>query len=60
MNESLTGKAKQRIKYVLKEEKRYIADQGKEILAKKFKHEKTEFSKENILIVANFPKFVSY
>ncbi len=52
----VTGKAKQRIKYLLKEEKRSIAEVGKELIAKKFKSEKVEFSKENILIVTNFFK----
>ncbi len=50
----VTGKAKQRIKYLLKEEKRLVAEIGKDLLIKKFKNEKVEFSKENILEVANF------
>jgi len=50
----VTGKAKHRIKYLLKEEKRHIAEQGKELLIKKFKNEKIEFSKENILSITHF------
>lgn len=50
----VTGKAKQRIKYLLKEEKRTVAEVGKEILMKRFKSEKVEFSKENILLVTSF------
>jgi guanosine-3',5'-bis(diphosphate) 3'-pyrophosphohydrolase len=52
----VTGKAKQRIKYVLKEEKRQIAEVGKELLMKKFKSEKVEFSKENVLLVTHYFK----
>jgi guanosine-3',5'-bis(diphosphate) 3'-pyrophosphohydrolase len=52
----VTGKAKQRIKHLLKEEKRQIAELGKEILIRKFKSEKVDFNKDNILTVCNYFK----
>ncbi len=53
LNYVVTGKAKQSIKHILKEEKRQISEVGKEILQKKFKNEKVEFSKENISILTH-------
>jgi GTP diphosphokinase / guanosine-3',5'-bis(diphosphate) 3'-diphosphatase len=44
----VTAKAKTRIKAALKDEKRGIADDGKEILARKFRHLKVDFSNDNI------------
>ncbi|MCB9250902.1 MAG: bifunctional (p)ppGpp synthetase/guanosine-3',5'-bis(diphosphate) 3'-pyrophosphohydrolase [Flavobacteriales bacterium] len=54
LNYVVTGKAKHGIKSFLKEEKRMAAEMGKEILAKKFKNEKTEFGKDNIQLVSNY------
>src|SRR5690606_26001188 len=44
----VTGKAKSRIKYYLKEEKRKIADDGKEIVHRKLKHMGVPPSQANI------------
>lgn len=44
----VTAKAKSRIKAALKEEKRKVADDGKEILERKLRHMKLPFSNENI------------
>lgn len=43
-----TGKAKSRIKYYLKEEKRRIAEEGKEILTRKLSHYKVGLSQHNL------------
>ncbi len=43
-----TGKAKSRIKYYLKEEKRRIAEEGKEILHRKLKHMGVSPSQQNL------------
>jgi len=56
LNYVVTGKAKHRIKYLLKEEKRQAGEEGKDILIKKFKNEKIEFSKENIMALVSFFK----
>jgi len=56
LNYVVTGKAKHRIKHLLKEEKRNVAELGKEILIRKFKSEKVDFSKENILTICNYFK----
>lgn len=44
----VTAKAKGKIKQLLKEEKRIKAEEGKEILARKFRNAKIEMSKENL------------
>ena len=44
----ITGKAKAKIKSLLKEEKRIIAEKGKEILQKKFKHYKIDYNISNV------------
>lgn len=44
----ITAKAKGKIKQLLKEEKRLKAEEGKEILSRKFRNSKIEMSKENI------------
>jgi guanosine-3',5'-bis(diphosphate) 3'-pyrophosphohydrolase len=56
LNYVVTGKAKHRIKYLLKEEKRQAGEEGKDILIKKFKNEKIEFNKDNVLALVNFFK----
>ncbi len=44
----VTAKAKSKIKTALKEEKKHFAEDGKEILMRKFKHLKIQFNHENI------------
>lgn len=48
LNYVTTAKAKSRIKTALKEDKRKVADEGKEILQRKFKHLKLDFNNANI------------
>lgn len=51
-----TGKAKSRIKYYLKEEKRIIAEDGKEMLQRKLDHMKVPMSAANLNEVCIFYK----
>jgi len=51
-----TAKAKSRIKYYLKEEKRRIADDGKGILQRKLEHLKVPMSQHNIAELCNYHK----
>ena len=44
----VTAKAKSKIKSALKDEKRKFADDGKEILVRKFRHLKIDFNNDNI------------
>jgi len=48
LNYVVTAKAKSKIKVVIKEEKKKFAEDGKEILERKFKHLKLDFNSENI------------
>lgn len=48
LNFVVTGKAKSRIKYHLKEEKRTIAENGKEMLQRKLEHMKVPMSQHNL------------
>ncbi len=48
LNYVVTAKAKSKIKGALKEEKKRVAEDGKEILERKFKHLKLHFNNENI------------
>ncbi|MFM7217802.1 MAG: RelA/SpoT family protein, partial [Bacteroidota bacterium] len=48
LNYVVTAKAKSKIKVALKEEKKRFSDDGKEILQRKFKHLKLDFTTENI------------
>jgi len=48
LNFVTTGKAKSRIKYYLKEEKRKIAEDGKAILQRKLEHMKAAMSQHNL------------
>lgn len=48
LNYVVTAKAKSKIKSALKEEKKKFAEDGKEILQRKFKHLKLDFTSENI------------
>lgn len=55
----ITGKAKSRIKYYLKEEKRKISLDGKEILLRKLHHLNIELNSDHIQEIAYFFKFNS-
>lgn len=55
----VTAKAKSRIKGSLKEEKRRIADEGKEILERKLKALKIDYNPQNVNKVSNFFKLPS-
>ncbi len=48
LNYVVTAKAKSKIKSALKEEKKRVGEDGKEILQRKFRHLKLEFNNENI------------
>ncbi|HEX4887595.1 MAG TPA: bifunctional (p)ppGpp synthetase/guanosine-3',5'-bis(diphosphate) 3'-pyrophosphohydrolase [Luteibaculaceae bacterium] len=50
----VTAKAKSKIKDLLKEEKKKIATEGKEILHKKLDHLKIPFNSENISVIEKF------
>lgn len=50
----VTAKAKSRIKSLLKEEKKAVAEIGKEILERKLRHLKVDFSNENISVLEKF------
>lgn len=52
----VTGKAKSRIKYYLKEEKRRVAEEGKEILNRKLKHMGVPASQYNLNEIAAYYK----
>lgn len=56
LNYVITAKAKARIKSSLKEDKRKIADEGKEILMRKFRQLKMEFTTPTITKLLNFYK----
>lgn len=56
LNFVITGKAKSRIKYYLKEEKRRIADDGKEHLERKLNALGVKLSNENIQELCNYYK----
>ncbi|MVZ60942.1 RelA/SpoT family protein [Sphingobacterium humi] len=55
----VTAKAKSKIKSSLKEEKRKVAEDGKEILERKLKSLKITYNTENINKIANYFKFPS-
>lgn len=59
LNHVVTAKAKSRIKQILREEKKRIADEGKEILERKFRHNKVQFTNDNINFLASYYKFPS-
>jgi GTP pyrophosphokinase len=50
----ITAKAKSKIKLALKEVKKKLADDGREVLERKFNHLKLDFTVQNINEVANF------
>jgi guanosine-3',5'-bis(diphosphate) 3'-pyrophosphohydrolase len=55
----ITARAKGKIKNALKEEKRKISEEGREILNRKFDHQKIEFTIQNINDFQNFLKLPS-
>lgn len=55
-----TGKAKSRIKYYLKEEKRKIADEGKDILRRKLKTRNIEVTDHNAMVIMNYFNYDSH
>ncbi|MEZ5047595.1 MAG: bifunctional (p)ppGpp synthetase/guanosine-3',5'-bis(diphosphate) 3'-pyrophosphohydrolase [Chitinophagaceae bacterium] len=59
LNFVVTAKARSRIKYYLKEEKRLIALEGKEILSRKLNHLKVTVNNANIHEIANYYKYPS-
>lgn len=52
----VTARAKAKIKNALKEEKRKVADEGRDILERKFNHLKLDFTVQNINELANYFK----
>jgi guanosine-3',5'-bis(diphosphate) 3'-pyrophosphohydrolase len=50
----VTAKAKSKIKAALKEEKKKIADEGREMIERKFSHLKLDFTIQNINAVVSF------
>ncbi|ERJ59818.1 RelA/SpoT family protein [Sphingobacterium paucimobilis] len=59
LNFVVTAKAKSKIRSSLKEEKRKIAEEGKEILERKLKSLKITYNTDNINKIANYFKFPS-
>lgn len=59
LNYVVTAKAKSKIKSALKEEKRRIAEDGKEMLERKMKTLKITYNTNNINKLANFFKYAS-
>jgi guanosine-3',5'-bis(diphosphate) 3'-pyrophosphohydrolase len=55
----ITAKARSRIKYYLKEEKRIMAAEGKEILRRKLDHLKIPTSSDNLNEIATYYKYAS-
>lgn len=55
----ITARAKSKIKAALKEEKKKISDEGREILERKFSNSKLEFTIQNINDFQNFLKLPS-
>lgn len=52
----VTGKAKSQIKSYLKEEKKRVSEDGKEILIRKFNHIKVNFNSENVTTLERYFK----
>ncbi len=55
----ITARAKSKIKNALKEEKRKIAEEGREILERKFDHLKVDFTVQNITELQNYLRMPS-
>lgn len=56
LNYVVTARAKSKIKNALKEERRRVADEGREMLERKFNHLKIDFTVSNINDLANYFK----
>ncbi len=54
-----TAKAKSKIKQILREEKKRLGDDGKEILERKFRQAKVPFTNENLNYLATYYRFPS-
>lgn len=59
VNHVVTAKAKSKIKQILREEKKKIAEDGKEMLERKFRNHKVQFTNDNINYLANYYRFPS-
>ena len=59
LNFVVTAKARSKIKSSLKEERRHVAEDGKEILERKMKSLKLTYNTDNINKIANFFKYPS-
>jgi GTP pyrophosphokinase len=59
LNFVVTAKAKGRIKYALKEERRHIAEEGKEALERKLKSLKIPYTPDTIFKLVQYFKFTS-
>lgn len=55
----ITARAKSKIKNALKEEKRKVAEEGREILERKFDHLKVDFTVQNITELQNYLRMPS-
>ena len=55
-----TGKAKSRIKYYLKEEKRKIADEGRDVLKRKLKSRDILVNDHNAMVIMNYFNYDSH
>lgn len=55
----VTARAKSKIKTALKEERRKVSDEGREMLERKFNHLKIDFTVQNINELANYFKLPS-
>jgi len=55
----VTGKAKRDIRHFLREEERKLADEGKEILKRKFRTGKVPFTSENLRVLVAHYKLIS-
>ena len=51
-----TARAKTKIRHALKEDQKIVADEGKEILARKFRHLKVKYNEKNIHELVTFLK----
>lgn len=54
-----TAKAKSKIKQILREEKKRVGDEGKEILERKFRQAKVPFTNDNLNFLATYYRFPS-
>ncbi|MDL5049516.1 bifunctional (p)ppGpp synthetase/guanosine-3',5'-bis(diphosphate) 3'-pyrophosphohydrolase [Oscillatoria amoena NRMC-F 0135] len=59
INFVVTAKAKSKIKQILREEKKRVAEDAKEMLERKFRHNKIAFTNDNLNLLANYYRFAS-